>query len=649
MRAPHGEVPDCKIRMNAYATPAAHCRTLRGMLALVRLLLLLLVAVPGVARAADIDDSVDISRRFGAQTCPTCIGETWTYVFPGDRFMYNVQSAYECFSCDGYATTLEVEFPDSVVPRLDVYPSEIYTVVGNLLSIHLPDKAGFGLNLPFDVKEEGDLASDANVITLDTTITVVPPSGPPLVNHVVDAVQLRRLAAFTATAAAAPSEVRVSDADAVITVTVTFTNVGEEALTHVAPSGDPTPSVAAAVELIAGPTPPSVDLAPDATGSLTYTYRPKKAGKVTFAFPGFLAEGVTGVVGAPGVETGEVGIKDDVDVDVTVSPSPLTTDSSPASTGTVTIKVTDKDGVPVSGQRVALNFPQYFGILDLNPRLLVCDAAGALVFPPGADPTLNDAAYATTSGSGEASFQLVLGTQRRTAQLFVSGAALDAEKLELGDDGLQVDLAPNGTSSSPSRHDLLDKLQRADLPASEQAKEDATVIPRGTPRDVLGALVRWLSAKRESGAAEARSFDWVPIGSRDDQHFGVLLYPQADLDAVIAHFDGGPAVPSAHVLQIERAHIGGGHEVKWGRPWMPLDTWENTPLGPEGHALVGSDDIPRLRAKTVSELVTSSPYAFLGYPYPAVGTAADTGYGARRACRSSAASRSASTHPSRCS
>lgn len=600
------------------------------MLPLVRLLLfLVLVVVPGTARAADIEDSVDINRRFGEQTCPTCIGATWTYVFPGERFMYNVQSEYECFSCDGYSTTLEVEFPDSVVPRLEVYPSEIYTVVGNLLSIHLPDKAGFGLNLPFDVKEEGDLAPDADAITLDTTITVVRPSGPPLVNHVVDVLQLRRLAAFTATASAAPAEVRVSDPNAVITVTATFTNVGEENLTHVAPSGDPTPSVPAAVEKIAGPTPASVDLAPGGSASVAYTYRPKKAGTVTFAFAGFLAEGVTGVVDAPGVETGEIGIKDDVAVDVTVSPSSLTTDSSPASTGTVTIKVTDKDGAPIAGQSVALAFPQYFGILDLNPRLLVCDAGGALVFPPGADPTLNDAAYATTSGSGEASFQLVLGTQRRTAQLFVSGAALDAEKLELGDDGLQVDLAPNGTTANPDLAAKLDALQRGDLPESERAAQDASIVPRGNPRDVLGALVRWLSEKREAGADVVRGFDWVPIASRDDRFYGVLLYPQAALDAVIAHFDGGPAVASAYVLQIEGvSSVSFDSEVKWGRPWMPLDTWENTPLGPEGFALVGSDEIPRLRAKTVSELVTSSPYAFLGYPYPAVGTAADSGYGA---------------------
>lgn len=599
------------------------------MLSALRPFLLVLLLVAGAAHAADIEDSADIGRRFGEQTCPTCIGETWTFVFPGERFMYNVQSEFECFSCDGYTTTLSVTFPDSVVPRVEVYSTDFVTVVGNVVQVVLNDKAGVGMNLPFDVKSEGDLGPDDESITLDTTITVTRPAGAPLVTTVQDVLALKRLAAFTATATAAPAEVRVSDPNAIITVTATFENVGEENLTHVAPSGDPTPSVADAVEKIAGPTPPSVDLAPDQTGSVTYTYRPKKAGKVRFAFPEFLAQGVTGVVGRPGVQTGEVTVKDDVEVDVTMSPSSLTTDSSPASSGTVTIKVTDKDGEPVGGQSVALNFPQYFGILDLNPRLLVCDAGGALVFPPGADPTLNDAAYATTSSSGEASFQLVLGTQRRTAQLFVSGAALDAQKLELGDDGLQVDLTTSGTTSDSTLHEALAKLQRADLPASEQAVNDATIIPRGAPRDVLGALVRWLETKREAGADVVRKIDWVPIASRDDQHFGVVIYPQDDLDAVIAHFDGGGAAPSARVLQIERSNVGGGgHEVKWDRPWMTLDTWENRPLDSSGLPIPGSDDIPRLRAKTVIELVTSSPYAFLGYPYPAAGTAADTGYGA---------------------
>ncbi|MCW5892258.1 MAG: hypothetical protein KIT14_17190 [bacterium] len=594
----------------------------------IRLVLLLLLVAAGTARAVTIEETVDIRRRFGEQTCPTCIGQTWTYVFPGERFMYNVQSKYECFSCDGYATTLEVEFPDSVVPRLEVYPAEIVTVAGNLISIHLTRKAGFGLNLPFDVKAEGDLAPDATSIRLDTTITVVPPSGLPLVNHVQDSLPLRRRAAFTATAAAAPSEVRVSDPNAVITVTATFQNVGENGLMHVAPSGDPTPSAAGVVEKIAGPTPASVDLAPGATGSVAYTYRPKKAGKVTFGFEGFLAQGVSGVVGAPAATTGEVTVKEDVEVDVTASPSSLTTDSSPTSTGTVTVKVTDKNGEPVSGQSVALGFPQYFGIVDLNPRLLVCDAEGALVFPPGADPTLNDAAYATTSDSGEASFRLVLGTQRRTAQLFVLGAALDAEKLKLGDDGLLVDLAPNGTTANPVLHVDLDQLQRADLPAAERAANDASIVPRGAPREVLGALVRWLETKREAGGTMVSRFDWVPIASGDDRHVGVLLYPQADLAAVLAHFDGGPVVPSAYVLQIEQAGLGFfGHEVKWERPWMSLDTWENVPLDSNGLVIPGSTDIPRLRAKPAGDLVTTSPYAFLGYPYPAAGSAADGGYG----------------------
>jgi hypothetical protein len=85
-------------------------------------------------------------------------------------------------------------------------------------------------------------------------------------------------------------------------------------------------------------------------------------------------------------------------------------------------------------------------------------------------------------------------------------------------------------------------------------------------------------------------------------------------------------VPNAYVLQIEKVPLGlVTYEVKWERPWMPLDTWENTPLDNEGLPIPGSNDIPRLRAKPAIELATGSPYAFLGYPYPAISS---DGYGA---------------------
>lgn len=597
----------------------------RGLL--LRVLLLLLVCA-SLARAQGLPDTVDLRRRFGEQTCPTCIGDTWTFVYPGERFMFAVHSAFDCGSCDGHTTLLEIEFPESVVPRTEIYGTNFVTVVGNTVRAVVTDRAGIFVNIPFDVKEEGDLPPGANEIALHTTITVTPPSDPPLVAEYDDAIELVRPSSFTASAAATPAEVQLSEGDD-ITVKVTFQNTGSDDLTNMAPTADPTPSVAAAVEKKSGPTPASLSLGDGESGTITYTYTPKKAGKVAFTFAGFAAQGPSGSVHAPGVTTGTVAIKEDVAVDVSVSPSSLQTDSSAASTGTVTLKVTNKNGEPISRQSVALNFPQYFGILDLNPRLLVCDAGGALVFPPGADATLNDAAYATTSGSGEASFELVLGTQRRAPQLLVVGAAIDADKLDVADDGVQVDLPASGAGVNPVAHGDLDALQRADLPESARAATDATIVARGAPADVLRGLVRWLESKREAGGNLVRDVDWVPIASADDAHVGVLLYARADLQAVLAHLEGTGAAPAAYVLQIENTSLGlFGYEVKWERPWMALSTWENSALDGEGLVVPGGSQEPRGRAKSAVGLVTTSPYAFLGYPYPAGGPSADSGYGA---------------------
>ncbi len=589
-------------------------------------LLLLLVASSASAGGVDINDTVNISRRFGEQTCPTCIGDTWTEVFPGERFMYNVQSAFECGSCTGYTTTMIVEFPDSVVPQLpSIYPEEYLRVVGNTVELHHSDYAGVGINIPFDVKDEGDLPPGATDILLKTHITVVTPSDGTLENMVEDTIDIVRANAFTASAAASPNEVQLSDANAVITVTATLTNVGGQDLSNVAPTADPAPSIADAVEKTAGPTPASVNLASGASGSITYTYKPKKAGTLTFGFADFTAQGSSGTVHGGSATTNTVAIKDDVTVDVTVTPMSLQTDSSTASVANIVIKAKNPKGEPVEGQSVALDFPQYFGIVDLDPRVMICKPDGTLVFPPGASPTLLDVDYATTSSSGEATYQLQLGTQRRTTQLLVTGTAIDENKIDLDQDGVQVDLPLSGAAPNPSSHVDLNALQLADLPPAQQTAAGASVVGTGAPFEVLRALVAWMETKREAGGL-LRSFDWVPISSPDDQYAGVLLYDRAQLDAVRAHFDGGGPLPGAYVLQIEKVALSfSTYEVKWERPWISLDTWENTPLDDQGLPIPNSNDIPRLRAKPVIELVTGSPYAFLGYPYPAVSS---DGYGA---------------------
>jgi hypothetical protein len=592
-----------------------------------RLLLALFLLLSATrSSAVDITDTVDIERKFGPQTCPVCIGDPWDELFPRDFFMFNIQSAFEDGACSECDTTVTVEFPEgAVIPHTDVYEEGYVTVTGNTVLIHRAHAGGIGINVPFEVKGEGDLPPGLTEITMKTHITVSTPSDGVLQNMVEDTIPLIRQNAFTASASASPDSVKLSDPNAVITVTVTFQNVGGNDLTNARPAADPTPSVAGALEKSSGPTPASVDLASGASGSLTYTFEPKKSGRVSLSFSDFVADGSSGTVHAGGANTNQVMVKDEVGVEVKVTPSALPTDSSTASAANVVVKAVDPQGKPIAGQAVALDFPQYFGIIDQDPRVWICRTDGTMVFPPGASPTLLDVDYATTSDSGEVTYRLQLGTQRRTQQLLVTAAAVDENRIDLDQEGVQVDLPQTNASPNPSSASDLNGLQLGDLPEAQRGAA-ASVIGSGAPLEVLRALVAWLETKREAGASVLMGFDWVPIASQDEQHAGVLLYDRAQLEAVRAHFDGGGPVPNAYVLQIEKVPLGiVSHEVKWERPWMALDTWENTPLDNEGLPIAGSNDTPRLRAKPMTRLATGSEYAFLGYPYPAI--SAD-GYGA---------------------
>jgi hypothetical protein len=588
--------------------------------------LLLLLAPSPAPAGVTVDDLVVFHNRFGDQSGPTSIGtETYTEVVPGQRFMYSLQTAFES-GTSFYSTTVEVEFPDSVIPHVDAYPSEYVQVVGNVVHITRAEGGGVSIRIPFDVKDEGDLPAGATEIRMKTHIAVVTPSDGTLENAVEDVLGLVRESAFTAAASATPAEVQLEDTATTITVTLTLTNIGNDQLTNVEPTADPTPSNGTAVEKSGGPTPASVDLAAGASATITYTYAAKKAGRVTFAFPSFSAQGPSGPVGTGGVSTNEVVIKEDVAIAVTVEPKVLATDSSAASGGIVRLKITNKNGDPVAGQRVALNFPQYVGLVDLNPRLLVCKPDGTRVFPPGENPTLNDAAYGTTPEGGEVAFQLWLGTQRRSSQLLVGAAAVDASNLEVASDGEFVDLPESGQSPTADLSTVLDGLQRSDLPAAQQA-DTSGVTGTGAPLEVLESLVRWLLAKREAGVDALESFDFVPITSADQSYAGVLIHARNRLQDVIAHFDGGPAV-DALVLQIEwKDLLSFTHEVKWQRPLMSLDTWEGVPLNSVGLVENGIDTPARGRAVPVLNLLTDSPYAYLGYPYPAAGAAAAGSYG----------------------
>src|SRR5262249_22718269 len=158
-----------------------------------------------------------------------------------------------------------------------------------------------------------------------------------------------------------------------------------------------------------------------------YTFKPTKVGKVTFTIPGFV-DGTHTVQNDGGpLTTGEVLISD-LNVDVTVTPVPLATNGTRASFGVVRIKVTDSKGNPVAGQRVRLKLPQYNGACrDLAPSVLLCDANGARVYPPGDDPNTLKVQIAPTSGSGELVYGLWFGTERTSPpspQLLLTAEAI---------------------------------------------------------------------------------------------------------------------------------------------------------------------------------------------------------------------------------
>ena len=259
----------------------------------------MLLLGPMPAAAVTDADTVVLTRSFGPQTCPTCIGfQTYTEINPGQRFMYGMYSAFQS-GLDGYSTTAVIEFPDSVVPSVGVYPAPYVQVVGSTVRIQDPNNGGLFINLPFDVKPVAQLPGGATEIRMRISITVVTPSGT-FQNAVEDVLDI--VGDLSAAAIAEPPEVNL-DAATPITVTVRLRNTGGAALIHAAPADDPTVSGSGLAEKTAGPTPTSVALAVGAFGDIVYTYKPTKAGTVEFSFTGFLAEGTSGVVRAGPVTT----------------------------------------------------------------------------------------------------------------------------------------------------------------------------------------------------------------------------------------------------------------------------------------------------------------------------------------------------------
>jgi hypothetical protein len=437
------------------------------------------------------------------------------------------------------------------------------------------------------------------------------------------------VASFGATAAAAPAEVQLEDAAAVITVTVTLQNTGTDALTNLAPAGDPAVSGGGEVEKTSGPTPASVDLAAGASATITYTFKPTKAGPVTLTFASFGGQSSTGPIDSGGpVETNQVLVKEDVTIEVKLEPASLATDSSAASGGIIRAKVTNAKGEPSKGRRVRIKFPQYYlGPIDFEPRVLICTTDGSLVFPPGANPIPLDAAFATTPDSGEVTFQLWVGTQRRSDAMLVTADAVEEDGTLLATDGDTTALGPIGGSLAPSLAARLNETQQAQLPEAQRL-DAAGITGRAAPLEVLQSLVRWLSVERERGLSHLQGIDFVPITSQDQTNAGVLFYARGELQALLARLQGTPTAVGALVLQVEVSQLDplGRHEVLWLGGLMPLDTWETTrPLN-----TFGIEDQGRpVRGPAVAAvgLVTASPYAFLGYPYPTAGAPAAGGYG----------------------
>ena len=597
--------------MSSLQPPVHSIRRLAGAL----FVLVALVATALAASEADEDKMIVLQHRFGNQTGPTSVGfESYTEIAPGRRFMYVSQSAFESF-LSGYSTTYEVQFPDSVVPDVSAYPAAVVAVVGDKVRVTL-ERGGVGINLPFDVKAEKDLPRSAIEIRMHWKITVET-STRTLTNSGEDAMDLIRTVGFKPLALAEPDEVRLED-EAPITVTVRLRNTGSNALKQVAPTGDPAVAGGLARKK-SGPTPASVDLSVGAFADIAYVYTPTEAGRVSFTFPGFSGKGPNGVkVSAGPLTTNEVRIKEDANIDVTVesaTPGSLATDSSARSIGLVRLRVTNGKGDPVGGRRVALGLPQEVGVIDLQPRLLVCRADGTRAYPPGEDPTLSRAAYATTPDNGEVVFQIQLGTQRRSTQLLVTGAVIGDDDLEEASDGATVALPDNDAPPTPDLHTALDALQRADLPVG--TPDDAPgVTGTGTPLEVVKALTRWLLQRRENGQVQA---DFVPITSSDQAHAGVLFYPRAQLQALT----GSATVTGAYILQIE--NLGSGHQVTWNRPLISLADWETRSLNAQGLVDGGGMAPPRGQVVLAGQLVTSSDTAFLGFPYPTAGAGAGCG------------------------
>ncbi|HEV7734577.1 MAG TPA: hypothetical protein VGR62_20555 [Candidatus Binatia bacterium] len=443
---------------------------------------------------------------------------------------------------------------------------------------------------------------------------------------------LLRSPALTAQAVASPAQVKIDpNINDAIQVVVTLLNSTEQTLAGVAATGAPTVAGTGAVEAVGAPVPPSVDLAPGQSGTITYTFKPTKAGKVTLTFPGFADASGTVQNDEGSVSTGEVKIVD-VTVEVTVTPSSLASDSSRNSFGVVRIKVIDSKGQPIVGQRVRLKVPRWFGALrDRTPSLLVCDDAGARIYPPGENPILDNVRIATTGSSGELVYGLWLGTDRTappSTQLFVPAEAIDDAGALISEGGKLVDIATPTQGPAPGV-DLakrqLDERQTSELPPG-QRQDPAGVTGRGAPTAVLQSLIRWLESERERGFPALQNVDFGPITTIDGTQAGVVFFPRGQGALVLEHLrsEAGANPPGgAFVLQMEVSQLDprGRHEVQWTRDLMSLATWETTrPLNALG--IENAAKPIRGRAVAATGVVTSDPNAFFGFPYA---TASPTG------------------------
>lgn len=436
---------------------------------------------------------------------------------------------------------------------------------------------------------------------------------------------LLRAPALTAQLTATPSPAKVvpDDPSRVITVTATLSNSTTQPLAGVGPIGPPTVAGTGTVELVDGPTPAAVDIAPDQSATITWRYEPTKAGTATFTVPGFADASGTVTNDEGPVSTGEVRIVD-VGVEVTVTPSALANDSTRASFAVVRIKVTDSKDVPIVGQSVRFKVPRYVGPLrDQTPKLLVCDAAGARVFPPGESEVLDVVRVANTDSSGEIVYGLWLGTDRTSpasTQLLVPAEAIDAGGALLAEGAAFVDLgSPTvGPPPVPALGQRLDQRQVQELPESQRTSTQG-ITGRGTPTTVLQSLVRWLESKREQGYPELQAVDFAPITSQDGSQAGVVFFGRGDGRRMADYLAGATAEPpGGAVLQIERAPLStSSYEVFWGSSLMALTQWETShPLSTTRAEDFGSP--VRGRAVSGASLVTRDASAFFGYPYPTV-------------------------------